>query len=497
MTPGGLLWMVRWEWRLSWRAFLGANQQAATRFGMVALGLVVLITAHLPALALLPAMQGKSGNDADFLLTLLDATLPVLIAVASLAASRAAIHSLIDQRGLALLLTSPVSHSVLLQSRLIRVLLAGGTTTGLVLLGFAHVGLVLGQPMLLWLYPSWLGISLLGSAIGVRLALLFIQRLGLQRAYWLAPWLGLVLWCGLGTCVALLLFIAGQFDLAERFDPEQVSRWTRVLGHVLAGEPIPSLIMLAIGVLAFWRVHQFALPRFATLIRTQPTASQPKVDEMIARFGTAPWLRGCKHEWRLIWRIAESRVVLLQPAMMSVIAVMMLRDPEMQDRFALIIGMMGFIAITTGAGLVQLRQQKDPIALLEYTAPRSLCHSYTLRISAMALFTAIAQAPFVLVLLIFKPALALGASVIFCVLSAVAVLASFNPMPAKQGKLAQPVRTGIRQTIRLLLLQASWGCLPLLLIGKYYALALLPLAVWLPARKLMQLEDNPYPCDTV
>jgi ABC-2 type transport system permease protein len=88
---------------------------------------------------------------------------------------------LFDRGDMDLLLSSPISPKVVLASHLLQTALGIFVGYCLYLVPVSYVAIAFGYPQLLGIYPSFIGLSLSVSSVGILLTLWLVRRLGVKR----------------------------------------------------------------------------------------------------------------------------------------------------------------------------------------------------------------------------------------------------------------------------------------------------------------------------
>lgn len=260
LVPGGALWLLRHELRMAWFRMGGASKGAARRgprkpalFFMAA----TLIAVHFFAWTLLHSVGTADKVALAMPLTLLYAVAFSLMLSMGLGGC---IEALFERGDLDLLLSSPLPTRSVFTARLGGVVLK---TAGLYLLlvgPFANVGLLLGRPQWLALYPVVLGTAAVASSLAMLSTLALVRLIGIRRARVLAQVLGALA----GAFFFLLSqFYANTMNGASR----AMSSWLMeqlasdghfgvdsllwLPGRAILGAPLPLLGLAAVGAAAF------------------------------------------------------------------------------------------------------------------------------------------------------------------------------------------------------------------------------------------------------
>ena len=317
LRPGCAAWLLRHELRLAWRK-LGFR---SSRAWLVAVALLWLAY-HVAPWALLSV--GASAADAGA--TAHAGAAGVLVGAAlwamfSLMLSHAitwSVDALFERGDLDLLLASPLEPRHVFLARGLGVATSCVTLYALLLVPFAHVGLVTGHARWMAIYPALAALALLAAAGGLALTLWLVRLLGVRRARTAAQLLGAFVGAGFFLVVqAGNLF--GDTRLARgwqalRTTVESASwGWlaqvVRLPFDAMRGEPAALAVLLALGLGAFAGTVAFTARRFhlgTQETQSAGTASKPRADAASVpaslRFRTGLARVVLSKEWRLIAR---------------------------------------------------------------------------------------------------------------------------------------------------------------------------------------------------
>jgi ABC-2 type transport system permease protein len=180
MKVGTLPWLLRHELRLWWRETISSR---ATLIWLLIFGLLGLL--FLLPFGILLSMVRSSISFDDLPATAL------WIAVAAwflgfvytfTQAMGQSVIALFDRGDLDLLVASPVSSKVIFASRLLAVALQCFISCCLLVVPFSVIGLLIGIPQLLGIYPALISLCLLSASIAMLLTLWLVRLLGAKRA---------------------------------------------------------------------------------------------------------------------------------------------------------------------------------------------------------------------------------------------------------------------------------------------------------------------------
>lgn len=305
------LWLLlAHEQRLWWRAFLAGNKrQWVTIAVLVALGLGLVGLSWLIALGL----QHLQPPHDRLLLGLAGLGMCLLFSLMTAAALTGTIQAVHFRGDLDLLLTSPLPGSMVLASRLIRLVVTGA-------LGFTLLALPLGVWLAVLGAPQWLalpltvfGLGLCAAGVGLVIALVFFRLFGPTRARQIGEVTSAVIGASVFLAVQFYNFANRQqeADALARFEglmaayapPIQSPLWTPVYGAL--GAVGPALTVVGIGLVAVVLAGTLFCLRFTALAARvsgrpsrQPKARTDQRLALVTRLGGA--LR--RKEWRLLVR---------------------------------------------------------------------------------------------------------------------------------------------------------------------------------------------------
>ncbi|MBI3283331.1 MAG: hypothetical protein HYZ65_00560 [Burkholderiales bacterium] len=233
----------------------------------------------------------------------------------SLALNRS-VKALFERGDLDLLLSSPMSAHTIFGVRLAGIVFGVALLFLLFLTPFAHIGLLLGQPRWLGVYPALIALASLASALAMLLTLVLVRWLGLRRTRTAAQLLGALSGAALFLAsqlfgnfghewrVLAFAYLQPWFQEGAPFGPTSLV-WLparAVFGSLPAG-----LVLLAASLAACWLVARFTHDFFvrgvqqaggvsgAPIVAGRPAALQ-------FRFRGGVWRTILFKEWRLIAR---------------------------------------------------------------------------------------------------------------------------------------------------------------------------------------------------
>jgi ABC-2 type transport system permease protein len=306
LRPGSFLWLLRHELRLSFRTKRnGPWMIAATIVLLLVLQGVGILSAFgfakmdLPA----PLMQLVLGGAGVFMIAM-----NIAIALQLL------VNGLYTRGDYDLLLSSPLSPSVILPVRMVGALIAMASGVLIFTAPFINGGAIIISARWLVGYLTLPTLSLITLSISFLLLLGLARLLGPRRAKTVAQVLAGIV--GIGGAIAWQMMgtTAGEQQARVQKGLEQTLQLAdtpaagalRWLGAAMAGEPGPLCILLIVGVGGFAAICRLAGPAFLRLASSTAAADLPTR----RRHGARPMglrVRGRTQsvllkEWRLIWR---------------------------------------------------------------------------------------------------------------------------------------------------------------------------------------------------
>jgi len=302
VRPGSTRWLIRHEIRLAWR---GAGSQ---RTWVLAFFIAMWLVLHVGAYVVFRQWVGTGDLPAWAALMAAAATWAILGLMLAGAIS-GSVQALFERGDLDLLLSSPLPTQAVFMARGLGVAADVGRTLLFLLSPVANVGVLIGHWRLLAIYLVLPAMALGIAALGMWLSLAMVRLLGARRT----RSLGQVL----GTLVGAASFLAIQ--LRAQFSADTLAAIGAVAEHLtgpysllwlpsraLAGEPLPLLVLFAVGAGAFWLVVRIAHHRF--LAGTQESVTGSATRARVAPAASTQRFRGgllrtvLMKEWRLILR---------------------------------------------------------------------------------------------------------------------------------------------------------------------------------------------------
>jgi ABC-2 type transport system permease protein len=489
LPPASLAWLLRHELRLAWRnAGVRYLKTLLVLGGLGWIGYHALVWLQLHYLldwpgapSLPPSMFVLSGAVLWF----------VFVLMVSQAMTRSV--SVFFERGdLDLLLASPLVPRHVFVARALGVAISCVGVYAVALVPFAHVGVLIGRPGLLAIYPALAALALLATAIGVTTTIALVRAVGARRARVAAQIVG--------ALVGGLLFLALQStNLLPR---AQGAAWSALLRNATAkggalepqslvwlaldamlGEPVALLVLIALGGGTFALVVTALARRFLDVTRDASFAPARRArDPAALRFRGALWRVVLTKEWRLLRRdpqlIAQS---LLQLLYLLPLVAIWIKDVGPASQLLLPAMLVGAALLASGLAWVTVVAEDAPE--LVATAPVSLRLLRWLKLAAGVLPVWLLMAPVALFVAFTQPLAALEFTL--CIVGATiaaGVIQLSLGRPGKRGDLRRRGRGNLVASAFELLSATTWSALNWVLLAEpdFGAFVLLP-ALAIPA----------------
>lgn len=473
--PGSLPWLVRHDARLTWRELTTTTKPWVAVLGGAAVVTIVHVLLWLPIRGLRGLFEGPLPAEAVFGAVILVAvTFPFLI---TLGMNRSVL-ALFERGDMDLLASSPLSSRVIFASRVLNVALFVFLASGLLLLPLGSVGVMVGLPQLLGIYPLLAAMALAAASVAMLVTLVLVRLVGARRARTLTQVLSMV---GLA-----LIFLASQLpnlastenvaglaarivSLAELFRPDGPLGAGSALwfpARALYFEPLPVLAVLAGSALLFWlatvtlhRSFMSGAQESVTSHAKRPAGGRP------LRFRPGAGAAVLRKEWRAILRdpYLVSQVLLQLVYMLPVAFIVFVDNPQAATALfePVLVGMLVVIPGTLAAALARICFAGEEAADLLAASPNPPALLTRLKLLAvllpvwvLTLAIAIGVIGFGLKAPVATVITAVGA---FMSTVSAALVRSWNPLRASRADLFK------RRSRGDLLLQFVEGLLPLIL----------------------------------
>ncbi len=311
LKAGNWLWLLRHEIRLAWRNIGGKR----IWFLLIAGG-VLWAFVHFAAWRVLHVDRKISNTEfGSMLLPISGGVFWLFFSIMVSQATAHAVSALFDRGDLDLLLSSPLSQRAIFTVRGLGIAIAACTLPLLLLLPFAHAGVVTGHPGLLAIYPVIAALGLTTAAIGLLLTMTLVRMFGARRAKTLTQILAALIGA------AFFLFFQLQ-NIVSRDKQVVIATWmkheTQPGGWLSAesilwwpvramlGEFLPLLAVIILGVGGFWLVVNLTFRRFVHGTQESmsggSTRSRISASNMPHNFRSGLILNLLVKEWKLIIR---------------------------------------------------------------------------------------------------------------------------------------------------------------------------------------------------
>jgi ABC-2 type transport system permease protein len=322
LEPGSWPWLLGNELRLTWRGIGGGHFWFLTAAG----GLLWFFM-HWGAWVVMPGAP-------KFLQVLFQ--MPIMAGglywlFFSLLVSQTmanTVTALIERGDLDLLLSSPLPQRAIFLVRGLSIALGAALLPAFALLPLAHAGLFRGVPGLMAVYPVVLSTALGCTAAGMLLVMTLLRLLGARRAKTAAQIMAAVIggaffllfqlpnFLPAGTKKAFAAWLHTGMQNKGLFGPDSAVWWPI---HAMAGEPLPLLAVMAVGIGGFFLAVNLTYRRFIT--GTQETVTGGRASSAAVKGSGRPVFRAglvrvlLLKEWKLVLRdmqvISQSLLQLL------------------------------------------------------------------------------------------------------------------------------------------------------------------------------------------
>ncbi|MDB5962438.1 MAG: hypothetical protein JWP59_3732 [Massilia sp.] len=321
LRAGSALWLLRHElrlyfYRMGGAAGKGKNAGKAKRGpsrSSLALIALALIGLHLFAYSVLAPSTNSAGSEPSLAIGI-TALFAVAFSMMISQGLKGSIEVLFERGDLDLLLSSPLPSRSIFIVRLAAIVIGAASLYLLLLAPFAHVGLLLGRPRWLAIYPVVLGTAALAASLSMLLSLGLVRLIGIRRTR-VAGQL-------LGAAVGALFFLLSQVYANSMGNTQQrLADWMGrhlapgsafgpdsllwLPGRAVLGDVMSIVVIGMLGVAAFALTAHFTHGFFVRGV--QQAASVVKnaaapAGGPIFRFGRGLALSVMLKEWRMIGR---------------------------------------------------------------------------------------------------------------------------------------------------------------------------------------------------
>lgn len=310
-VAGNWLWLLRHELRLAWR-----NVGGKRIWVMLIGGGFLWACVHFVAWGVLHFDRKLTSTEFG------QAAIPIsggvfwlFFSIMISQTTAHAVSALFDRGDLDLLLASPLSPRAIFTVRGLGIAIGACLLPFLLMLPFAHAGLVTGHPGLLAIYPVIISLGLGTAAIGLMLTMTLVRIFGARRAKTFTQILA--------ALIGAAFFLLSQMqNFLPRNQQTAIAIWVKqesLSGGWLApasvlwwpvqamlGEVLPLAVVVIVGMGSFWLVVNITFKRFVS--GSQETMSGgTTVSRRRAIKGARSFRRGLianllVKEWKLIIR---------------------------------------------------------------------------------------------------------------------------------------------------------------------------------------------------
>ncbi|GGC86393.1 hypothetical protein [Undibacterium terreum] len=318
LKAGGTAWLLRHEFRLFFYELGSSHSAKSKRRGisiwkglMLALALLGL---HFLVWSMLRAMPPLTQEPAIQLIRIAGLALVVVFSFMLSLGLSSSVKALFERGDLDLLLSSPLRSRHIFTVRLLSITLGVAAIFLVFLTPFAHVGLLLGQPRWLGIYPVLLSMALMASSLSILLTLLLVKLIGVRRTRTVAQLLGALSGAviflatqsfnafGQSFRSTLLARLNPLFDAGAALGPGSAI-W--LPARALFGSPLELLLFgtsgLAVFMLTVHFTHRFFVQGVQQASGVLHTSRRP-LGPLRFTFREGIWSSVLAKEWRLILR---------------------------------------------------------------------------------------------------------------------------------------------------------------------------------------------------
>ena len=499
--PGSAAWLLMHECRLFFYD-MGENKPghaAARGMSVFGMGMILLAIAiiHFGVWMAMHKMPVLDGEIPPFML--IGAGIAMLVAFSlmlSLGLTRS-VRALFERGDLDLLLSSPLSSRTIFSVRLAGIVFGVSIWFFILLAPVANIGLLLGQPRWLGIYPALSGLAVIASALAMLLTLGLVKTIGVRRTRTVGQILGALT----GASVFILTQVFGNFgkdlrqnvlmQLTPLFQPGGMLDAQSLIwmpARALFGSLPAIMIFLLISLACFWFTAQFTHNFFVRGVQqaggdqhpVQPSAatgaavSLPVQPSKLGhgRFRHSLRMTIILKEWRLIARDPQLiSQVLLQLLYMGPLFLLVYKGQTLLPGVAA--GLV-FLAASLAGSLIWVMVSAEDAPDLLRAAPVRPSLILISKLIAAILPVMVLLAPLLIWLLLQQTIL--GLAVLVCACAAMLGAALIHLWQAKPGTRAQFNKRGQSQILAGLLEALSsfaWaGCI--------YTGILYPKWLWVP-----------------
>ena len=310
-VAGGWLWLLHHEMRLAWRN-IGGKRIWILLIG----GGLIWACIHLTAWLLLQDQQNIGGSDAGTMLIPISGAVFWLVFSILISQTIAhAVSALFDRGDLDLLLSSPLSPRAIFTVRGLGIAVAACILPFVLLLPFAHAGLITGHPGLIAIYPAMVSFGLGSAAAGMLTTMTLVRIFGARRAKIFAQILAALIGAAFFLLSqlqnilsrdrqsAIAAWAKNEMTAGGWFAPDSVLWWPV---RAMLGEWLPLIVVVIVGATGFWLVVNLTFKRFVSgtqeTMSGGTTKSQRQTNPAKHNFRSGLTANLLIKEWKLIIR---------------------------------------------------------------------------------------------------------------------------------------------------------------------------------------------------
>jgi ABC-2 type transport system permease protein len=320
LKAGGTAWLLRHECRLFFYELGSSNgvKAKAGKRGMSVPGMAVIAVAllalHFLVWSMLRVLPPLTREPAFNLIRIAGVALAVVFSFMLSLGLSSSVKALFERGDLDLLLSSPLPSRHIFTVRLLGITLGVSAIFLVFLTPFAHVGLLLGQPRWLGIYPVLISMALLASSLSILLTLLLVRLIGVRRTRTAAQLLGALSGAviflmsqafgslGQGFRGTLMARLLPLFEAGAVLGPDS-GIW--LPARAVFGAPLEVLAFGLCGVAFFMLTvhftHQFFVRGVQQAAGVSVAAKRP-AGPVRLKFRSGLWSSVLRKEWRLIVR---------------------------------------------------------------------------------------------------------------------------------------------------------------------------------------------------
>ena len=311
LAVGNWLWLLRHEMRLAWRN-IGGKRIWVMLIG----GGFLWACIHLAAWGVLHFdRKFSSGEFGQAAIPISGGVFWLFFSIMISQTTAHAVSALFDRGDLDLLLASPLSPRAIFTVRGLGIAIGACLLPFLLMLPFAHAGLITGHSGLLAIYPVIISIGLAAAAIGMMLTMTLVRIFGARRAKTFTQILAALIGAAFFLLSqtqnflprhqqsAIAIWVKQESQSGGWLAPDSVLWWPV---RAMLGEFLPLAVVVIVGVGGFWLVVNITFKRFVS--GSQETISGGTTDSpRRAVKGARNFRRGLianllVKEWKLIIR---------------------------------------------------------------------------------------------------------------------------------------------------------------------------------------------------